>query len=422
MDNPQLRFLLKFEFTYSGIMDNVAPVNSGVYALRHLPSNKFYVGMSTNLRTRLFSHLGATSIGNYEFIDPKDWDVLILEMGVGIPKARLWNKEAYWSYYYDSHSNGYNKTKDGSGFDSNKGRIWVNDGKENFRIFESDLSHYPDLKVGFLGTNLKGKINITKEGIDKRVDATVITDFLDCGWEYGKEFLSGRLPDGYKGYDPKRHKTYMHKGKEEIYITDTWYHFWKDQGYVCGRFNSIYPTVTDGNEEVSIYEYEVEEYLKKGFKKQYLVEFYDAKECLIYDEELLPQNKEKWIWMNKFGYETNTLEVNENTFIADGWSRGRCMTIARTADGRYEPDRHKVTVTDGTTEYPIVHYYLPYWLSIGYRIGRLDGKLYFSNGVDELILPAGTPCPDGYENKSLAEFHIDEINTGYKLWVLDQQK
>lgn len=403
MENPQL-FLKKLEFNHDELAKEVEFLStSGVYALWNSKENKYYVGSSIKLYKRLHSHL------NY-FWEPIDY-VLILETNIeGV--YRLTDREAYWCNYYDSFNNGYNGSRDGSGFDSNKGRIWVNDGKENYRIYESQLNEYPDLVRGFLGCKIKGKINVTKTGIDKRINSEKLQEYLEDDWQIGREFTGSPLPDGYTGYDPKRHKTYMNKGRDQVYITDTWYHYWKELGYKCGRLNDRYPVVTDGKEEVSIYDYELDDYLNKGYVEKYLVEYYDGKESLTFDESLVP-DRAKLVWVTNHGLDTRIEASRLDEYLSTGWESGRSLIAAKTADGSYSPDRFKVVVNNGTEEISVVHYWLPYWLEKGYKIGTLSNKTYYTDGIIDVLIDDRYPEPEGFTKGSLAELHNTEITEYY---------
>lgn len=403
MENPQL-FLKKVRFTREELVSNSKDLDeSGVYALWNSRENKYYVGISSSIYGRLLSHLRA-------FGDICDY-ALVLELKIE-NKYRLLDREAYWSHYYDSFNNGYNGSRDGSGFDSNKGRIWVNDGKENYRIYEDQLNEYPDLVRGFLGCKIKGKINVNKNGVDKRIDSFNLEKFLERDWQIGKVFVSSPLPDGYTGYDPSRHKTYMNDGINQVYITDTWYHYWKNLGYKCGRLNDYYPIVTDGKEEVSIYDYELEDYLNRGFVEKYLVEYYDGKESLTFDESLIP-DREKLVWVTNHGMDTRIEVSRLDEYLSTGWESGRALIASRTADGSYSPDRFKVVVNNGTEEISVVHYWLPYWLEKGYKIGTLSNKTYYTDGIIDVLIDDRYPEPEGFTKGSLAELHNTEITEYY---------
>ena len=403
MENPQL-FLKKVRFTREELVRNYKDLDeSGVYALWNSRENKYYVGISSSVYGRLLSHLKA-------FKDLCDY-ALALELGID-DHHKLLDREAYWCHYYDSFNNGYNGSRDGSGFDSSRGRIWVNDGKNNYRIYESQLVDNPDLVRGFLGCAIKGKINVTKTGIDKRIEAHNLKDFLEDDWQIGREFTGSPLPDGYTGYDPKRHKTYMNNRINQVYITDTWYHYWKDLGYRCGRLNDNYPVVTDGKEEVSIYDYELEEYKKKGFVEKYLVEYYDGKESLTFDESLIP-DREKLVWVTNHGLDTRIEVSRLDEYLSTGWESGRSLIAAKTADGSYSPDRFKVVVNNCTEEISVVHYWLPYWLEKGYKIGTLSNKTYYTDGITDVLIDDRYPEPEGFTKGSLAELHNTEITEYY---------
>lgn len=411
-ENLQLRFLLKCDFDVKEVDLILPSINyCGVYAIMHTPDSKFYVGSARDLNSRLRSHLNS---GKFTSIDPNifNFKILILDYGYDLDSDWMTNREAYWCTYYDSFINGYNKSKDGSGFDSNKGRIWVHIGTKNYRIYEHEFD--PNIHTrGFLDNNIKGRLNVTKEGIDKRIMVSELAEHLDKDWSYGKTFISSPLPDGYTGYDPTRHKTRMNNGVTEIYVTDSWYHYWVAKGYVAGRLNESYRIVTDGKEEVSIYSHELDEYLGKGYTKGHLVEYHNATANLIYDESLVPE-RTKRIWLTKLGMDTNIEESRESEYT-DDWKRGRALILSRTVDGSYSPDRYTVFINDGKEEFSVVHYYLPYWLNLGYKIGYIDGKKrYISNGIIEMIINPGSDAPEGFEYKSLAEFHMKEIEEYYQ--------
>lgn len=411
-ENSQLKYQMRLPsdpVKIEELFDNF-PVH-GVYALQHVPSDKFYVGETTNLVRRFYSHLYGTILS----IDPEpnNWKVYVLEvLGYNSSKTERLDREAFWSKYYDSFNSGLNQSRDGSGYDCNRGTIWINNGVESKRILESEMHLYPGYEVGFLCNNIKDTYNVTKEGIDKRIKGHELQKYLEDGWEEGRTFISTPLPDGYYGYDPKRHKTYMNNGKVNIYITDTWYHYWLERGFTPGKKNDKYLTVTNGVDEVSIYHHELDEYLKNGYVNKYLVEWHDATEHTEYDESLVPE-RAKCAWVTKKGVDSRIEEARLQEYLDDNWEQGRSLIVARTADGSYSADRYAVGVKKGDEEFRVTHYYLPYWLEQGYEIYAGYNKRYVTNGTDEMILTNVSPLPEGYHEGSLAQDHYAEIEIMY---------
>lgn len=417
-ENPQLRSLLSGSLTNHDVVKLVKPGIEGIYSIQQLESKKFYVGYSSCIRSRLLSHLE----GRSWLTSDKTWIFHIVEYTIGYSKSRIINREAYWCLSLNSFTDGYNRSRDGSGFDSNRGRIWVHDHQNNYRIFEEQLPSYPEFELGFLGCTIKGKLNITKEGIDKRISGDDLGTYLDEGWEEGKEFAPNSLSPGYEGYHPKSHKTRMNNGVDEVYITDTWYHHWKNKGYVAGKLKERFTIVTNGLEEVSIYDHEVPEYLSKGYVKQYLVEYHNASPCITPIEGYIPPVTGKRMWLNKMGQETSIIDEGDTLqrYLDDGWTRGRSIIQAPTANGRYSPDRWKVTMIKGDDQISISHVWIPYWENEGYIIGRLDNKKYISDGETESIIYDVSPVPEGFEEKSIADFHRLTIDEVYRKEILNQ--
>lgn len=414
-DNQLLKSKMKFDAMTSASLSCIPEVG-GVYSIYDVALDKYYVGSSKNLRERLNAQdqkiRGMYKYGELEgSFDPNNYQIILLEIGLeGRPE--LLNSEAYWCEQLNTYEEGSNESRDGSGFDSNRGRIWVNDGVNSFRIYPEQLADNPDLVQGFLGCKIKGKVNITRNGVDKRVEANQVDEYLSNGWRRGRELITTKLPDGYYGYDPARNKTWMNNGVEEVNIVDTWYQFWLDKGYKVGRLRENYVWVVKETDEMNIYEHEVEKYLADGWILGRRVQYYNGIESIHFDESLIP-DRAKRCWVTKLGMDTNIEESRCDEYLADGWVRGRALTASRTADGSYSPDRHSVRISNGDEAFGVAHYYLPYWLDKGYHIEANPSQKYISNGIDEQLVHVSVPVPEGYEEKSLAEFHLPEIQEYY---------
>ena len=87
----------------------------GIYAIKHTPSGKLYIGSSYNIRTRLNQHLNSLNNNKHHSrylqnawnkYNHIEFHVLVLETVSS--RDELSNREQYWMDYFDSYKEGYN--------------------------------------------------------------------------------------------------------------------------------------------------------------------------------------------------------------------------------------------------------------------------------------------------------------------------
>lgn len=88
-----------------------------IYCYTYWPTQKKYIGYTTNFKKRQNEHLTETRV-NLEFHNllRKHYENFTIEiLEDNIPISNLSEKEKYYIQLYDSYKNGYNLTKGGNG-------------------------------------------------------------------------------------------------------------------------------------------------------------------------------------------------------------------------------------------------------------------------------------------------------------------
>ena len=86
----------------------------GIYKITHKISGKCYIGQSTELERRLYSHMNSWEDSRIDQAikeEPQNFTYEIIEL---CNKEDLNEREIYWISYYDSYVDGYNRTPGGS--------------------------------------------------------------------------------------------------------------------------------------------------------------------------------------------------------------------------------------------------------------------------------------------------------------------
>lgn len=123
---------------------------TGIYAIKHSLSNRFYVGSSVGCRDRLWMHRRALRKGNHHsrFLQAawnkygeKDFCIRILETSA---REKLIEREQFWIDYLDSYSNGFNGRPVA---EANYGLIWTEEQNEARRKSNKEAWLDPELRA-----------------------------------------------------------------------------------------------------------------------------------------------------------------------------------------------------------------------------------------------------------------------------------
>ena len=171
-----------------------------------------------------------------------------------------------------------------------KGKIWVNNGKNNKVILESELDEY--IKSGWVkGMVNKNRMWVNKNGVSISINRDDIGQYLDEGWSKGfnRSAINGKIAMIRKG-----EIKYIDKDDLIRYLEDGWERRnWKDMIWI-----------NKDNVNTRVHKNKLNQYLKDGWvlgrsgKKSP-----NSKKVYIYDlENNLVNEFEKTIDANKNGY------------------------------------------------------------------------------------------------------------------------
>lgn len=88
-----------------------------IYCYTHIPTNKKYIGQTTNFKKRINEHMNDNRTNSYfhNLLRKHPDDFLIEIIEDNIPKDHLNEKEQYYIKLYDTVNNGFNLTPGGDG-------------------------------------------------------------------------------------------------------------------------------------------------------------------------------------------------------------------------------------------------------------------------------------------------------------------